>query len=60
MSPFFEEISSHMVDCIFIISILWQSTCFKLLQEPHGMFFASHYIIAMILDIERYSKFLME
>jgi hypothetical protein len=30
--PFFEEISSHMVDCILIISILWQSTCFKLLQ----------------------------
>jgi hypothetical protein len=23
--------SSHMVDCIFIISIPWQSTCFKLL-----------------------------
>jgi hypothetical protein len=25
--------SSHMVDCLFIIPILWQSTCFKLLSN---------------------------
>jgi hypothetical protein len=49
-----------MVDCILIISILWQSTCFKLLQVSHDMFFASHSIIAMILDIERYFMFLKE
>jgi hypothetical protein len=44
---------SHMVDCILIISTLWQSTCFKLLQVPHGMFFTNYLIIAMILDIEK-------
>jgi hypothetical protein len=59
MLPFLKKIS-HMVDCILIICILWQSTCFKLLKVPHGMFFASHSIIAMILDIERFFKFLKD
>jgi hypothetical protein len=38
---------SHLVDCIFIISIPWQSTCFKLLKVPHGMFCTNYPIIAM-------------
>jgi hypothetical protein len=36
--------SSHMVDCTFIISILWQSTCFKLLSNSwHVLHLLSYY-----------------
>jgi hypothetical protein len=37
-----------MLDCIFIISILWQSTCSKVLQVLHGMFYINYLFVAMI------------